>query len=101
MDEEGFIHFRGRASDKGTIEEVGIYRGQKKLVKGTVAQMIKEGYQGGEVWISHCLNPEIGVSLKEAIQKEFPNANVNINQCTGLCSYYAEEGGMILGYETI
>ena len=95
------IHFLGRASDKGTIEEVGIYRGQKKLVKGTVAQMIKEGYQGGEVWISHCLNPEIGVSLKEAIQKEFPNAVVNINQCTGLCSYYAEEGGMILGYETI
>lgn len=92
------INFLGRASDKGTIEEVGIYRGQKKLFKGVVTQMTKEGYKGGRVWINHCLNPGNAVALKEAIHQVYPDADVNINQCTGLCSYYAEEGGLIIGY---
>lgn len=27
------------------------------------------------------------------------DADVTIHECRGLCSYYAEKGGMLIGYE--
>jgi len=33
------------------------------------------------------------------IAAEFPNATVKIGKNLGLCSYYAERGGLLVGYE--
>jgi hypothetical protein len=33
------------------------------------------------------------------IKADFPDGNVGIGPCTGLCSYYADKGGLIIGYE--
>ena len=33
------------------------------------------------------------------IEAELPDVTVNIGKNLGLCSYYAERGGMLVGYE--
>lgn len=33
------------------------------------------------------------------IREEFPEVDVSVSQCLGLCSYYAEKGGLLVGYE--
>ena len=37
--------------------------------------------------------------LKEKIKNEFSGANITIDGCGGLCSFYAEKGGMLIGLE--
>ena len=37
--------------------------------------------------------------LREKIQEKFPEAKVTFLATSGLCSFYAEEGGVLLGYE--
>ncbi|MCR5796017.1 MAG: DegV family protein [Solobacterium sp.] len=93
------IRFIGKASDEGTIMQASIARGAKKANKASLAEMEKLGYQGGRVWINHCLSPENAYRLKDLIHEKYPNADVNVNQTTGLCSFYAEEGGLIIGFD--
>lgn len=38
-------------------------------------------------------------SLKAMIEAELPEVTVKIGKNLGLCSYYAERGGMLVGYE--
>ena len=37
--------------------------------------------------------------VKEMILEEFPSAKITIMPLGGLCSYYAEEGGLLVGFE--
>lgn len=93
------IRVVGTASAEGTLEPLHKCRGQKKTLATIWEEMKKNGYKGGKVRLDHCLNLQAAVDLKETIRKEFPEANVAIGTCTALCSYYAEQGGMILSYE--
>lgn len=38
-------------------------------------------------------------NLKKMIGAELPRVQVKIGKNLGLCSYYAEEGGLLVGYE--
>ena len=57
------------------------------------------GYKGGKVIIDHCFNEEAAKQLTEMIKSEFANAVIKIGTTRGLCSFYAEQGGMIVGME--
>ena len=61
--------------------------------------MMNQGYNGGKVRIDHVLNPVDAETLKGYIIEKFPDADVIIDTCKGLCSYYAERNGYIVGYE--
>ena len=37
--------------------------------------------------------------VKELIEKEYPTAQVSIGTTGGLCSYYAEKGGVLVAFE--
>ncbi|HGJ2436759.1 TPA: fatty acid-binding protein DegV, partial [Streptococcus pneumoniae] len=37
--------------------------------------------------------------LSERIRETFPQADIKILPTSGLCSFYAEEGGLLMGYE--
>ena len=39
-------------------------------------------------------------ALKQLILNSFQHAQVEIYKSTGLCSYYAEEGGVLIAFET-
>lgn len=93
------IRFIGKPTEHGTIRPVYNVRGAKKNISKIVEEMLAQGYTGGKVWISHCLNTEAAENLKNAILEKYPNAFVGIEPMTGLCSYYAERGGMIIGFE--
>lgn len=74
-------------------------RGEKKALSTLFSNMKKAGYNGGTVLIDHCLNDKTANSLKELVLAEFPNAHIELGAMGGLCSFYAEKGGMIIGYE--
>ena len=93
------IRIVGRASDEGTLQQLHKCRGEKKALTAIFDEMKERGYCGGKVWIDHCLNLKAAMALKEIICNQFPDSDVRIGTCTGLCSYYAEQGGLLVGYE--
>ena len=89
----------GRASKEGTLEVVTKSRGSKKTYQAMLNEMLHNNYNGGRVCISHCLNAE-GVSyMKKLIKECFPNADISVNATSGLDSFYAQRGGLLVGYE--
>jgi DegV family protein with EDD domain len=93
------IRVVGMAGEEGTLDIVKKSRGVGKTITTFVKELKQLGYSGGKVNISHCLNKEGAQKLKDAIISEFKDAAVNIYPARGLCSYYAEKGGILMGFE--
>ena len=89
----------GRASDVGTLEPMDKCRGEKKAILALADHMVAMGYEGGKMRISHCLNPAAADTLKANIMAAYPQADVQIRPTGGLCSFYAEKGGLLIGFE--
>lgn len=90
----------GRASDVGTLEMTDKVRGEANTVATIYKNMLGEGYIGGKVRIHHVLNPEAAKKLSDTVKKDYPNADVSLLEAGGLCSFYAERGGLLIGFET-
>lgn len=93
------IRVIGKASDQGTLEQLAKCRGEKKALPHLVQLMRELGHVGGKVRIGHCINGVTAKKLKEMILKDFPAADVELYSCRGLCSFYAEKGGLLVGFE--
>ena len=89
----------GEASKEGKLEPLGKARGSKKTVLELFKNMEKQNYSGGKVYIDHVDNQKDAESLKEKIIEKFPDAKIEIGICHGLCSFYAEKGGLMVGFE--
>ena len=74
-------------------------RGDKKVIAGMLEEITKAGFQNGKVRISHVENPELAEKLRIALMERFPEAEILIYKARGLCSYYAERGGILVGVE--
>ena len=93
------IHVVGIASEVGTLEQKEKARGEKKAI-ATMKKIMEElKYVGGKVRIDHCFNLEGAQQLKDLILAAFPCADVIIGENFGLCSFYAERGGILAGFE--
>ena len=93
------IYVTGKASDVGTLEQLSTTRGESKTLKTILSIMKDHAYRGGKVIIDHCLNEHAAVQLKQLIHTEYPAASIRIGTTKGLCSFYAESGGLMLGFE--
>jgi DegV family protein with EDD domain len=93
------IRVLGIASDAGTVELLHKLRGKLSLYDKMIVEMLERGYNGGRVIIAHCLNPEMAGYLAKEIRARFPKSSVELMPSGGLCSYYAERGGILLGFE--
>ncbi len=82
----------------GRLNPVDKCRGEKKAIASIISCMKERCYQGGEVVIDHCFNERGAAALKEALLREFPEAVVRIEATLGLCSFYAEKGGLMVGF---
>ena len=71
----------------------------KKIAERIVLELKDHGFTDGKVHIAHCDNPEAAKRLKLMIHAVFAGAQVDVAECGGLCSYYAEQGGLMVGYE--
>lgn len=89
----------GKASDEGTLELLDKCRGEKKALAAIVEHMKRLGHAGGRVRISHCGNETAAHALRELILERFGKAQVEIYPARGLCSFYAEQGGLLVGFE--
>lgn len=92
------IRILGIASDEGTIKVLGPSRSQKKIFTKIIATMEGQGYAGGPVFIDHSNNEAGASALAAKIVEKWPEAQVTCTPCGGLCSYYAENEGLIIGY---
>ena len=88
----------GIASDVGTIEMKGIARGQKKTVAAIINDMQERCGDVKELILDHCMNEDFARQVEAAAREHWPEINVTILPTRGLCSYYAEKGGLIIGY---
>lgn len=93
------IRIVGKASDQGTLEPTDKCRGEAKSLSTLVARLKQNGLAEGRVQIAHCRNEQAALKLKSMIETQIPGAAVSIGENRGLCSYYAEIGGLLVGYE--
>ena len=93
------IRVVGKASDKGDLEPLSKCRGEKKPLDAIVGQLVSLGYNGGRIKIAHCFNESAATKLEALIKEKFAYAQIDIYNCRGLCSFYAEKGGMLVGFE--
>ena len=89
----------GRASDVGTLEMICKSRGPLNAANDILSNMIGDGYKGGRVKLHHANNPSSAELLKTKILEKFPEAQIDIASAGGLCSFYAEQGGLLVGFE--
>ena len=89
----------GRASDAGTLEPLHKCRGEARSLDAILKEMEASGFRGGRVRIANCRNPEGAERFKSMILEKYPNTDVTIHKHRGLCSFYAEVGGILVGYE--
>lgn len=91
----------GKASDVGTLEMLDKVRGEKGAITKIFERMHELGYKGGKVLIDNCCNLPAAKALQELVQNKFPKAEVVHDSCGALCSFYAEKGGLTVGFESM
>ena len=89
----------GKASDEGTLEPMHKPRGERRALETLVGCLDKEGFKTGKISIGHCQNESAAEQLKELILAKFKNVQIEIHKFRGLCSFYAEKGGVLVGFE--
>lgn len=92
------INLIGTASVDGDLKPLTKARGMKKALKELVKQMEENKYQGGRVIIDECENLTDAEKLKELILEKYPEAKITIRPMRGLCSFYAERGGLMVAF---
>ena len=93
------IRVIGQASEAGELDVLCKTRGEHGALERIVLELKEHGYTNGRLHISHCGNPAAAERLKHMVKAVFDGAKVDISECGGLCSYYAELGGLLVGYE--
>ena len=97
----GLLNIRmvGEASETGTLELLQKARGPKKSLQAAYEELVKAGYSGGRIVMAHRSNEKFCQQLSDLILERFPQADIKILPTSGLCSFYAEDGGLLMGYE--
>ncbi|MCR5389064.1 MAG: DegV family protein [Lachnospiraceae bacterium] len=100
----GFIAGKIRMSgigfgDNGVIAVKQKVIGTHRVIKGLIDDLIENGYKEGEIIISHCHNLELAENMAKVIKGRWDSAKITILKTGGLCSYYAENKGLIMCYD--
>ena len=97
----GLLNIRmvGEASQTGTLELLQKARGPKKTLASAIEELLKAGYKGGRLIIAHRNNEKFCQQFSQLVQEKYPQAQIETVPTSGLCSFYAEEGGILMGYE--
>ena len=89
----------GKASDQGTLEPLHKCRGEARALSTLVSELKENGVSSGKVSIAHCENELAALRMKTLLQASLPNVKIEIHKLRGLCSFYAEKGGLLIGFE--
>ena len=89
----------GKASDEGTLESTHKCRGENRSLETLINDLKELGLKNGKVSIGHCQNEGAATKLKQMIESTFEKVQVETHKLRGLCSFYAEKGGLLVGFE--
>ena len=97
----GLLNIRivGKASDEGTLEPMHKCRGEKRAMAQLLSCMEAVGFKGGKVHLCHTYNLEMAEKFADMLRQKYADVKLTIRQTLGLCSYYAEEGALLVGFE--
>lgn len=93
------IRLVGKASAGGELEPLEKCRGDVKTLSALIEHMKALGYRNGKIRIGHCQNEPMAQKLCELLRREFAEADIRFYPSRGLCSFYAEKGGLMIGFE--
>ena len=84
----------------GFITPVHKPRGHRKAMQTILDMMVERGLENGKrVRVAHCFARQQAEDLKALTLEKFPGVRFEIEPTTALCSYYAEAGGLMIGFE--
>ena len=92
------IRLVGVASEAGELQPIAKCRSDRKAIAQIIDVMQQRGFGGDRVLIDQCHCEDNAAALREAILAVWPKARITVNSTRALCSYYAEEGGMLVGF---
>ena len=97
------IRIFGTASDEGKLAPISKCRNEKKVISTMIENMLKAGYKGGKCYLAHVNNLEFAEKIKNAVKEHFGTKDINfkVYLTRGLCGYYAERGGVLIGCECV
>ncbi len=88
------------AAEGGQLAPAVKPRGAANTTAALVKMIQERGFRDGNfIRIAHCYAEDAANALKNAVAAQFPNARFLIEPTAGLCSFYAEAGGLIIGFE--
>lgn len=93
------IRIVGKASLEGTLDLTDKCRGTAKAYASVIKNMLSDGYSGGRIYLHHCQNADAANYIVDEIKKIYPGAVFKIRETKALCSFYAESGGLLIGFE--
>ena len=95
------ISILSTASEEGRIQPIGKCRSSKKLIALKNGQTLKDLYnERCPLYEKYAhIVQECDHKRVREIYKKYPQADVQFRHCRGLCSYYAEKGGILIGCE--
>lgn len=88
----------GIGDGMGRIAIKAKVRGTGRMIKHIIDDIKTNGLSTDMILISHCDNEETAAELKYFILEHFTGIRVCISETGGLCSSYAERGGIIVAY---
>ena len=84
----------------GQVAPVHKPRGLRKTTQMLVDMVKERGFRdGGYIRVAHCFADDRIQEFMSKIREDFPHARFLVEPTTALCSYYAEHGGYIVGFE--
>lgn len=87
-------------AEGGQIIPIHKVRGDRKAIAVLVEMMKERGfYDGAILRIAHCFGEEPALMLRDAVLAEFPSTKFILEPTGALCSFYAEEGGLMIAFE--
>ncbi|MDO5520903.1 MAG: DegV family protein [bacterium] len=93
------IKIIGEATKEGIIAIIEQCRGKTIAYNRVVELLPSYHYAGGKVVIAHCFAEDIAQSLADSITSIYPGCEIELMPTSGLCSYYAEQGGILIGFD--
>ena len=87
-------------ANMGQITPIHKVRGHKKAMQTIVEMMEERGfYDGSLIRVAACFAEEQANDLKALVLAKWPNTRFVIEPTRGLCSFYAEVGGLMIALE--
>ena len=93
------ICIAGRASTEGKLDPAHKCRGEARALETLLSDLGELGFTGGRVSIGHCNNESAAQKLRAMIENKYEGVEIEIHHMRGLCCFYAEMGGLLVGFE--